>query len=186
MRLLMRTLAVAFGIACLSSQVLAQEACPERTRFWEEQCEQGRKSIVCLEGMHNLFRCVITETDVVQWQKNDGSFETTASLQALSNANLFAALCSQLSGPFHKTARDAAEAEYLALLLNICSGALPLGTPVPGGGNVGGLIDSFENAINTGVAIEEIQKLVERVNKGLVDATRCADPTSLFRGIPPC
>jgi hypothetical protein len=64
--------------------------------------------------------------------------------------------CSQLFGPSPKTDRDTAEAEYLTLMLNVCSGALPLG------------------------------KLAEKANKGTLDATKCADPESLFRNIPPC
>ena len=174
----------------LPALVLAQggtNACPQGAKFWQAQCEQGAKSIVCQAGMENLFRCVITETDVIQWKKNDGSFETTASLAALSNANLLTALCSQLAGPSPKTSRDTAESEYLTLLLNVCSGALPLDTQISKDGDVSSLINSFENALNSNVDLDQWRKIAEKVNKGSgLDAPACPDPESIFRNIPPC
>jgi hypothetical protein len=140
--------------------------------------------------MENLWRCVITETDVIQWKKNDGSFETTASLAALSNANLFAALCSQLAGPKPKVARDTAESEYLALMLNVCVGALPFDAQVSAkgfGGTIAVAIDAFENALNTNTNVDFWRKTGARINKGtVVIASECADPDALFSSVPPC
>jgi hypothetical protein len=167
------------------------EACPETNSFWQLQCAQDPGSTtVCRAGMENLSRCVITETDVIQWNKNDGSFETTASLAALSNANLFAALCSQLAGPKPKVARDTAESEYLALMLNVCVGALPLDAQVSAkgfGGTIAVAIDAFENALNTSTNVDFWSKTGTRINKGnVVIASECADPDALFSSVPPC
>ncbi|HEX7878712.1 MAG TPA: hypothetical protein VF720_04850, partial [Candidatus Eisenbacteria bacterium] len=95
-------------------------ACPHTIGFWRQQCAQksGGSTKVCKTGMENLWRCVITETDVISWKKNDGSSETTASLAALGNTALFDALCSQLQGPRPMTIRDMTEIQYLGLMLN--------------------------------------------------------------------
>jgi len=167
------------------------EACPESSSFWQLQCAQDpRSTTVCRAGMENLSRCVITETDVIQWKNNDGSFATTASLAALSNANLFAALCSQLAGPKPKVARDTAESQYLALMLNVCVGALPLDTQVSAkgfGGTTQAAIDAFENALNTNTNVDFWSKTGARINKGaVVIASECADPDALFSSVPPC
>ncbi len=187
-RSIVGTLALVSGLLCSPASVRAQgDACPQSVKFWLDQCEQGgKKNIICLGGMQNLVRCMITEADVIQWKKNDGSFETTASLAALSNANLLTAICSQLAGPSPKDARDTAEAEYLALMLNLCVGALPLNAQTSKDGIVSEVIDSFENALNTGIDIDQWEKIADKVNQGGVDATRCPDPESVFSSTPPC
>jgi uncharacterized repeat protein (TIGR01451 family) len=166
-------------------------ACPHTIGFWRQQCAQkGNGSTkVCLAGMENLWRCVITETDVIQWKKNDGSFETTASLAALSNANLFTALCSQLQGPRPMTLLDMAEIQYLGLMLNVCSGALPLDTEIMNGfdGTVAEAIDAIENAINTGENLDFWKTIADDINNRIgVNAEDCPGGDSLFRNVPPC
>jgi hypothetical protein len=139
--------------------------------------------------MQNLWRCVITETDVIQWKKNDGSFETTASLAALSNANLFTALCLQLQGPRPMTIRDMAEIQYLGLMLNVCSGALPLNTLISNGfnGTVGAAIDSIEAALNSGNNLDYWKSVADDINNRIgIDAADCPNGDSLFRNVPPC
>lgn len=168
-------------------------ACPHTIGFWRQQCAQRDNGAtkVCLAGMENLWRCVITETDVIQWKKNDGSFETTASLAALSDANLFTALCSQLQGPRPMTILDMAEIQYLGLMLNVCSGALPLDIVYASGPDgditVGAAIDSIENAINTGVNVGYWKTIADNINNRLdLLADDCPEGDDLFRNIPPC
>jgi hypothetical protein len=140
--------------------------------------------------MENLWRCVITETDVIQWLKNDGSFETTASLAALSNANLLESLCSQLQGPQEIFTRNLVESQYLALLLNVCVGALPLDVQVSTKGftgTVASAIDAIEEALNTNSNLDFWRKAAQKINHGnRVDASDCPDPDSLFGNVPPC
>jgi uncharacterized repeat protein (TIGR01451 family) len=167
------------------------EACPHTIGFWRQQCAQkGNGSTkICLEGMENLWRCVIEETDVIQWKKNDGSFETTASLAALSDANLFTALCSQLNGPRPMTIRDMTEIQYLGLMLNVCSGALPLDILIANGfnGTVGAAIDSIENALNTGQNLGFWSGIADDINNRIgVEAADCVNGDSLFRNQPGC
>jgi hypothetical protein len=140
--------------------------------------------------MENLWRCVITETDVIQWKKNDGSFETTASLAALSNANLSTALCSQLQGPPEGITRDQVESQYLALMLNVCVGALPLDVQISMKGFTGTVIsavDTIENALNTNSDLDFWKKAAQKINHGNgLNASDCVDPDSLFGSVPPC
>jgi uncharacterized repeat protein (TIGR01451 family) len=164
-------------------------ACPHTIGFWRQQCAQrGNGSTkVCRTGMENLWRCVITETDVVQWRKNDGSFQSTASLAALSNASLFDALCSQLNGPRPMTIRDMAEIQYLGLMLNVCSGALPLDIQISGFGTVQQAIDYIENALNTGNNISSAAGLADDINNRVgVLAEDCPEGDDLFRNLPGC
>jgi uncharacterized repeat protein (TIGR01451 family) len=166
-------------------------ACPHTIGFWRQQCAQrGNGSTkVCKAGMENLWRCVITETDVIQWKKNDGSFQTTASLAALSNAGLFDALCSQLQGPRPMTIRDMAELQYLGLMLNVCSGALPLDIQIINGfsGSVQEAIDFIEEALNSGNDIGAAAQLADDINNRIgVLAEDCPEGDDLFRNLPPC
>jgi uncharacterized repeat protein (TIGR01451 family) len=166
------------------------EACPHTIGFWRQQCAQrGNGSTkVCKTGMENLWRCVITETDVISWKKNDGSTETTASLAALSNAALFDALCSQLNGPRPMTIRDMAELQYLGLMLNVCSGALPLNIEIAGfDGTVGEAIDVIEAALNSGNGIGDAAELADDINNRIgVLAEDCELGDDLFRNLPGC
>jgi hypothetical protein len=139
--------------------------------------------------MENLWRCVITETDVIQWKKNDGSFQTTASLAALNDSGLFDALCSQLDGPRPMTQLDMAEIQYLGLMLNVCSGALPLDIQLMNGftGTVGAAIDSIENAINTGYNLGYWAGIADDINNRIgVLAEDCEEGDDLFRNLPGC
>ncbi|TPW09827.1 MAG: glucuronoarabinoxylan endo-1,4-beta-xylanase, partial [bacterium] len=165
-------------------------ACPHTIGFWRQQCAQrGNGSTkVCLDGMLNLWRCVITETDVVQW-KTDGGFETTASLAALPNATLFDRLCSQLQGPRPMTLLDMAEIQYLGLMLNVCSGALPLDIEISNGfnGTVAEAIDAIENALNTGEDIGYWKDVADNINNRIgVLAAACPDEDEFFQNLPGC
>ena len=174
-------------LALMSSPALAQvpEACPQTVLYWADQCG-GNRTQICLDGMQSLSRCVITETDVIQWRRSDGSFETTASLAAMSSADLFAALCEQLQD--RKEPQDRAEAEYIALLLNVCVGALTLDMPISKtmDGTVGKLINTFEEALNNRSNLDTWQKIVEQVNKGKIEVTPCLDPDQIFTHVSPC
>jgi len=166
-------------------------ACPHTIGFWRQQCAQrGNGSTkVCRDGMENLWRCVMDETDVVQWQKNGGGFETTASLAALSDAILFDRLCSQLQGPRPMTGLDMAEIQYLGLMLNVCSGALPLDVEISNtfNGTVAEAIDAIENAINTGVNVGYWKDIADNINNGIgILAVACPDGDDLFRNLPGC
>ncbi len=167
-------------------------ACPHTIGFWRQQCAQkGNGSTkVCLDGMRNLWRCVIEETDVVQWKKNDGSYETTASLAALSNANLFTALCSQLQGPRPMTIRDMCEIQYLGLMLNVCAGALPLDVVYAGGSvdmTIGEAIDAIEEALNTGVDLDLWKTVADNINNRQdILARDCPEGDDLFRNVEGC
>ncbi|HET9235577.1 MAG TPA: hypothetical protein VFP10_15755, partial [Candidatus Eisenbacteria bacterium] len=150
-----------------------------------DQCG-GNRTEICLDGMQALSRCVITESNLVQWRRSDGSFETTANLQAMSNADLFAALCEQLQD--RKELQDRAEAEYLALLLNVCVGALNLDLPISKKitGTVEELIYSYEEAINNNSSLDTWQKIVDQVNRGKIEVLECPDPDQIFLHVPPC
>jgi len=166
-------------------------ACPHTIGFWRQQCAQrdNGSTKVCKTGMENLWRCVITETDVIQWKKNDGSYETTASLAALNNGALFDALCSQLQGPRPMTIRDMTEIQYLGLMLNVCSGALPLNIQIMNGfsGTVQEAIDGIENALNTGENLDYWKTVADDINNRIgVLAEDCEEGDDLFRNLPGC
>ena len=172
----------------IASSAYGQEvptACPRSVLYWADQCG-GNRTEICLDGMQSLSRCVITETDVIQWRRSDGSFETTANLVAMSNADLFAAICEQLQD--RKELQDRAEAEYLALLLNVCVGALNLDMPISKKitGTVGELINSYEESLNNDSSLDTWQKIVEQVNKGKIDVLPCTDPDQIFTKVSPC
>src|SRR5262249_37422190 len=144
---------------------------------------------VCLLGLQSLWRCVINATDVIQWKKNDGTFETTVALRALSDANLSDRLCSQLQGPRPMTLLDMTEVQYLGMMLNVSSGPLPLNTPIQNGfsGTVGAAIDSIEAALNTGVNLGKWEGVADDINNRIgVIAADCPNGDSLFTHIPPC
>ncbi len=167
------------------------EACPRTIGFWRQQCAQkGNGSTkVCLEGMYGLWRCVINATGVVQFKLNDGGYETTASLQGLSDADLFAHLCSQLQGPRPMTLRDMTEVQYLGLMLNYCAEALSAGIPVENAfsGTVGAAIDSIEAALNSGVNLGYWEQVADQINNGIgVLARSCPEGDDLFRNLAPC
>jgi len=166
-------------------------ACPHTIGFWRSQCAQrGNGSTkVCRTGMENLWRCVISETGVTRWLKNDGSYETTSTLAGLSNATLFDRLCSQLQGPRAMTTPQMAEVQYLGLMLNVCSGALPLDIEISNGfsGSVAEAIAGIENAINTGVNVGYWKDVADNINNGIgVMAVACPDGDDLFRNLPGC
>jgi hypothetical protein len=166
-------------------------ACPRTIGFWRQQCAQrlNGSTKVCLEGMYTLWNCVLGATGVIQWKNNDGSFTTTASLGALTDEQLFEFFCSQLDGPRPMTLLDMAEIQYLGLMLNVCSGALPAGTPLDNSfdGTVAAAIDSIENAINTGENLDFWKTVADEINNRIgVLAADCEDGDDLFRNIPPC
>jgi uncharacterized repeat protein (TIGR01451 family) len=153
---------------CTYEVTAGGEACPRTIGFWRQQCAQrGNGSTkICLEGMYDLWRCVIEETGVIQWRTNTGGTETTAQLAALTDAQLFERLCAQLQGPRPMTNLDMAELQYLGLMLNVCSGALPLNTPIDNyfEGTVGEAIEAIENAINTGQNVNFWKDVADQIN----------------------
>ncbi|MDZ4806517.1 MAG: FlgD immunoglobulin-like domain containing protein [Candidatus Eisenbacteria bacterium] len=166
-------------------------ACPHTIGFWRQQCAQrGNGSTkVCRDGMDNLWRCVITQTGVIRWLKNDGGYETTASLAALSDATRFDRLCSQLQGPRPMTLSNMIEVQYLGLMLNVCSGALPLDIEISNifTGTVAEAIEAIENAINTGVDIGYWKDVADNINNRIgVLAADCPEGDDLFRNLPGC
>jgi uncharacterized repeat protein (TIGR01451 family) len=170
-------------------------ACPHTIGFWRQQCAQrmNGSTKVCLEGMYNLWRCVIEETGVIEWQtgsQNAGyDTETTAELAGLSDEDLFARLCAQLDGPRPMTLRDMTEIQYLGLMLNLCAGAIEEGLPInsPYAETIGAAIDSIEAAINSGENLEIWKTLADDINNNLViEAAACPEGDDLFRNLPPC
>lgn len=139
----------------------ARTACPRTIGFWRQQAEQRNNGSrkICEEDaadamdMHRLWRQVIDMTDVIAFKANsdsdDESMITTTSLRNLSDDELFDALGCQLRGPTPMTKRDMAELQYLALMLNVKAGVLPLDLVVDN--------DSFEGTIQEAIdAVEAI------------------------------
>jgi hypothetical protein len=96
------------------------------------------------------------------------------------------ALCTQLQE--RDDPRDRAEAEYIALLLNVCVGALPLDSQISytGPEGIGELVDAFENDLNRNRNLDTWQQIVEQVNQGHIDAPECTDADQIFRHASPC
>lgn len=166
-------------------------ACPHTIGFWRQQCAQkGNGSTkVCLDGMVNLWSCVLAETDVAEWRMNSGSYETTASLLALGGPDRFAHLCSQLQGPRPMMIRDMAEIQYLALMLNVCAGALDPSTRVENAfsGTVGGAVDAIEEALNSGEDIEYWKTVADHINNRIgIEAPGCPEGNDLFQNLSGC
>jgi uncharacterized repeat protein (TIGR01451 family) len=139
----------------------ARTACPRTIGFWRQQTEQktnGSRKICEVDAadamdMHRLWRQVIDMTNVTAFKANsdsdNSSMITTLSLRALSDDELFDALGCQLQGPTPMTKRDMAELQYLALLLNVKAGILPLDIDVDN--------DAFEGTIQEAIdAVEAI------------------------------
>jgi hypothetical protein len=176
---------------CYESLGTSLFACPRGLGFWRQQCAQrGNGSTkICQAGLENLWRCLISDTDIIQWQDNGGSFTTTASLMAGNNADLSSELCSQLQGPRPMRTLDKAEIQYLVLQLNICAGALSPGILVNDDfeGTIGAALDSLENAINTGQNLAYWTGVLEDINDNMnLEAEDCPNPDSLFRNVAPC
>ena len=166
-------------------------ACPRTIGFWRQQCDQKQNGStkICPEGMQALWRCVIEATGVTHWTKNDGQLTSTAALALLSNEALFDSLCVELEGPRPMTLRNMAEIQYLALMLNICSGALPQYIEYDGLVNmtVGEVVAALESAINTGDDLDLWSTVADEINNRIgVLAEDCEDPEGLFTGLPPC
>jgi hypothetical protein len=167
-------------------------ACPRGLGFWRQQCAQkGNGSTkICQEGMERLWQCVLSNTDIIEWRSNDGSFVTTTSLLGLDDEDAFDELCGQLEGPRPMRNLDRAEIEYLLLQLNICAGALSPNIEVMNGfdGTIGEALDSLENAINTGEDVAYWTRIVGNINEGLdlENTEHCPDANDLFRSIEPC
>jgi hypothetical protein len=143
--------------------------------------------------MEDLWTCVMEETGVTSWLMNDGSsMESTEDLLEDSPEARFERLCRQLEGPRPMTHRDMAEIQYLGLMLNVCSGALPLSTPLEGSGGfsgtVGDAIAQIENAINSGTNITHWKDVADAINNRQgVRAEECpGEENDLFRNISAC
>ena len=177
-----------FGLAFITNWANAQDpptACPRDVQFWADQCE-GYRAEICPDGMQSLARQVINRSIVHQWKRSDGSFETRANFLAISDSALVTALCAQLQD--RTDPRDRAEAEYIALLLNVSVGALPLDASISSQieGTIGQLVDSFEEALNQNRNLDTWQQIVEQVNMGNIDAPSCPDPDQIFKNVSPC
>ena len=89
------------------------------------------------------------------------------------------------------TIRDMTEIQYLGLMLNVCSGALPEGTLLdgPGGfeGTVAEAIANIEAALNSGEDLDEWKTVADDINNRVgVVAADCEEGDDLFRNIEPC
>jgi PKD repeat protein len=169
------------------------EACPRSQGFWKQQCAQrdNGSTKVCQEGMEYLWRMIIDDTGVEEWRVEGETFETTAELRALPDAMLAVRLCAQLVGPRPMTLLDDVERQYLALELNVWSGALPPATPVDLPGVFTGLVvdalGEIEAALNTGNDLERAAYIADRINNGYgLEAPPCPDPNAIFAAIPGC
>ena len=170
------------------SWAIAQEsssACPRDVSFWAEQCE-GYRAEICPDGMQRLARQVMDRSHIGQWRRSDGSFQSRADLVALSDSSLVTALCTQLEE--RDDSRDRSEAEYIALLLNVSVGALPLDSQISytGPEGIGKLVDALEKDLNQNSNLDTWQQIVEQVNQGHIDAPECPDPDQIFRHVSPC
>ncbi|MGD8396813.1 MAG: PKD domain-containing protein, partial [Candidatus Eiseniibacteriota bacterium] len=169
-----------------------QEACPRNRAYWRTQCERpGYAATICEAGMEYLFRCAIDATGVDSWHVQEGVFESTMELQALTDAELAMRLCAQLDGPRPVTLRDKTEYDYLAVQLSVCVGALPLDTLVelPGyfSGTVAEAIALIESAINSGVDLEPAGYLAKEISTGeALMAPPCEDPEAIYGNVPGC
>ena len=173
------------GFAMLPISANAQEACPRDVYFWADQCE-GYQAEICPDGMQRLARQVMNRSNLQEWKLRDGSFESRATMAAHSDAELLTALCMQLQDRIET--RDRAEAEYLALLLNVSVGAMPLDASISQEieGTISHLVDSFEEALNHNSNLDTWQQIVDHVNRGYIDAPECPDPDRIFRAVSPC
>ncbi len=166
------------------------EACPHTIGFWRQQCAQkGNGSTkICLEGMYDLWDCVLNTTGVTQWLNNDGSYTATADVFGMSDSDRFAFLCSQLQGPRPMTLHDMTEVQYLGLMLNVCVGALPTSTLIDNGmftGTVGELIAGIEDVLNNGGNYGYWETQADQTNNriGVLAADCSEDP---FRTVEAC
>ena len=167
-------------------------ACPHTIGFWRQQCEQqGNGSTkVCLEGMYDLWATVLSETGVLNWATSKGQpNQSTADILAMSDEDRFEALCTQLQGPRPMTNRDMAEVQYLGLMLNVASGALPLDVPLSGSGGFSGTvaeaIAGIENAINNGGDVAYWAGVADAINNNIgIEAEDCEE--DIFRNQPAC
>ena len=167
-------------------------ACPHTIGFWRQQCEQqGNGSTkVCLEGMYDLWATVLSETGVLNWATSKGQpNQSTADILAMSDEDRFDALCTQLQGPRPMTNRDMAEVQYLGLMLNVASGALPLDVPLSGSGGFSGTaaeaIAGIENAINNGGDVAYWAGVADAINNNIgIEAEDCEE--DIFRNQPAC
>ena len=163
-------------------------ACPHTIGFWRQQCAQkpNGSTKVCLEGMYDLWADVLNATGVVNWAQPN---QSTSSILAMSDADRFEALCTQLQGPRPMTQRDMAEVQYLGLMLNVAAGALPLDVPLSGTGGFSGTaaeaIAGIENAINNGQNVSYWAGVADAINNGVgIQAESCGD--DVFRNQPAC
>ena len=163
----------------------AQEACPRDVYFWADQCE-GYQAEICPDGMQRLARQVISRSNLQEWKVRDGSFVSHATMAAHSDSELITARCIQLQD--RSETRDRAEAEYIALLLNVSVGAMPLDASISQEieGTIGQLVDSFEEALNDNSNLDTWQQIVDHVNRGYIDAPECPDPDRIFKHVTPC
>jgi uncharacterized repeat protein (TIGR01451 family) len=185
-----------------TSLVLCQggEACPRTIGFWRQQARQrdNGSTKVCLAGMKNLWRCVLEETNVVEWTGKDLLFGVSLTEDILElpegasgKGQLFQWMESQLLGPRPMTAHDMCEAQYIGLMLNVCSGALPASTPLSGSGGysgtVAGAIAGIENALNTGQGIGYWKDVADAINnRAGVLADYCHDENDVMQNVDPC
>jgi hypothetical protein len=87
------------------------------------------------------------------------------------------------------TTRDMAELQYLGLMLNVCSGALPLDIQIDSAyaDNVQEAIDYIEEALNSGNNIGAAAGLADDLNNRVgVLAEDCEEGDDLFRNLPGC
>jgi uncharacterized repeat protein (TIGR01451 family) len=187
-----------------TSQVTCQggEACPRTIGFWRQQSRQrdNGSTKICLAGMKSLWRCVISTTNVVQWTGDDLLFglSLTDDVEALpdeadpgAKGQLFEWMEAQLKGPRPMTLRDMAEVQYLGLMLNVCSGALPTSTALTesGGftGTVAEAIAGIENALNGGGDIGYWKDVADSINNRVgITADDCPEGVDFFRNLDPC
>jgi len=136
--------------------------------------------------MQRLARRVMDRANLGQWGTGDGTFESRADMMVLPDSALVTALCSQLQN--RQDPRDHAEAEYIALLLNISVGALPVEAPISRDieGSIGRLVGSFEDALNKNRNLDTWQQIVEQVNLGNIDVPECPDAYQIFHHVAPC
>jgi uncharacterized repeat protein (TIGR01451 family) len=160
-------------------------ACPRTIGFWRQQCEQRGNGSEKLDQcqMEVLWQCVLEETDVVQWKLNNGDYVLTSSLASKTPYELFTFFCTELQGPRPMTNRDMAEIQYLGLMLNVCSPALPTNIRIDNmfEGTVAAAIDSIEKALNTGVNLGYWKDVADDINNGIgLLAQYCEDANAVF------
>ena len=128
-------------------------ACPRTIGFWRQQCKQrgNGSQKLCQEAMEQLWACVLEKSEIRYWTMPDGTVMPSGRLTAED-------WCALLKGPRPMTKIGMAQAQLLAVCLNVCGRLLSPAVLYDDG--------------NHSATVEEIVKRLAR----MVDAWNDDDP----------